>query len=326
MTTTDQKLRSNLSIDGINKPISALALGTAFYNPESKDECFGIMDSYLDLGGTVVDTGRQYGESEEVVGQWLEKSAARDRMVVITKCAHGPGLLPADGFEEVVTQELAESLMHLRTDYVDLYVLHRDNPSVPVGRILDRLNAEIDGGRVVALGASNWSYARAEEANEYARQHGMRGFAVVSNNLSLAVPEGPFYPGLVSADQDGERWHQNTSIPLLSWSSQARGFFTGRYTPDMRDKVGSIDDKFTKRMVEIYCTDANFERLKRANQLANEKQDYTAVQIALAWLLHKPFPVIPIVGPHTPEELVSCADATGIKLTEAETKWLQLDV
>jgi len=318
-------LRSNLSIDGINKPISALALGTAFYRPESKDEWFDIMDGYLSLGGTVIDTGRQYGESEEVVGQWLEKSTARDRMVVITKCAHGPGLLPADDFEEVVTQELAESLMHLRTDYVDLYVLHRDNPAVPVGRILDRLNAEIDRGRVVALGASNWSYARADEANEYARQHGIRGFAVVSNNLSLAVPEGPFYDGLASADQAGERWHQNTGIPLLSWSSQARGFFTGRYTPDMRDKVGGIDDKFTKRMVEIYCTDANFERLRRARQLGKEKQDYSAVQIALAWLLHKPFPVIPIVGPHTQEELVSCADATAIKLTEAEIKWLQLD-
>jgi aryl-alcohol dehydrogenase-like predicted oxidoreductase len=108
-------------------------------------------------------------------------------------------------------------------------------------------------------------------------------------------------------------------IPLIPWSSQARGFFTGRWTPQM-----PANDGFTKRMIEVYCTDDNFKRLSRAKELG-EKKGHTAVEVALAWLLHKPFPIVPIVGPHTQEELASCVKATTLSLTEAECKWLNLD-
>ena len=89
-----------------------------------------------------------------------------------------------------------------------------------------------------------------EEANEYAYKHGIAGFTAVSSNLSLAVPTGPFYPGLVSAD---ERWHMETEIPLFGWSVGARGFFTGRYGPELR--AGEMEDEFARRMVEVYCTE-----------------------------------------------------------------------
>ena len=110
-----------------------------------------------------------------------------------------------------------------------------------------------------------------------------------------------------------------TGIPLLSWSSQARGFFAGRCP---RDRLASIDDPFARRMVEVYGSDANFERLGRARELGARKGGYSAVQVALAWLLHKPFAVVPIVGAHTVEEVRSCAEAATLELTRAECAWL----
>ncbi len=319
-------LQSKMTLPGLDRPLSNLALGTAFYTLAQKESCFALMDAFVDLGGTLIDTARQYGESEAVVGEWLASRPVRDRIVLLTKGAHGgqAALLPAEDFEEAVTRDLAQSQSLLHSDHIDLYLLHRDNPAVPVGRILERLNREVEDGRVSVLGASNWTWERVEEANAYARAHGLQGFSLVSNNLSLAVPTAPFYPRLVWTDPVAEEWHRRTAMPLLVWSSQARGFFTGRYTPDM---VGSSDaamDGFTRRMLEVYGTADNLERLRRARELGERKGGYSAVQVALAWLLHKPFPIIPIVGPHTLDELVSCVEATSLQLTDDECRWLNL--
>jgi aryl-alcohol dehydrogenase-like predicted oxidoreductase len=71
-------------------------------------------------------------------------------------------------------------------------------------------------------------------------------------------------------------------------------------------------ENFTSRMIKVYCTDENFERRDRAKKLGEKKGGYTAVEVALAWLLHKPFPIVPIVGPHNQEELASCVKATSL--------------
>ena len=301
-----------------------LALGSAFFSPAQKDTCFALLDRYVERGGTVLDTGRLYGggASEATLGEWLASRGVRDQMVIVTKCAHGgdAALLPEEDFEGVVTREREQSLEALRTDYIDLYLLHRDNPAVPVGRILERMNLEITGGYARAIGASNWSYPRLSEATAYARTQGLVGFGVVSNNLSLAVPAEPFYPRLVSTSPEGERWHARHGVPLLSWSSQARGFFTGRYSGA---EVGA--DGFSQRMVQVYGSTENAERLRRAQQLGQKRGGLTAVQVALAWLLHKSFPLVPIVGPHNEEELLSCLAATRLELSEDECRWLNLE-
>ncbi len=85
-------------------------------------------------------------------------------------------------------------------------------------------------------------------------------------------------------------------------------------------------ENFTSRMIKVYCTDENFERLARAKKLGETKGGYTAVEVALAWLLHKPFSIVPIVGAHNQEELTSCIKATSLQLTESEIKWLNLEV
>jgi aryl-alcohol dehydrogenase-like predicted oxidoreductase len=318
-------LNRRLRVEGVGKPVSQLALGTAFYGFDNRGLWFRMLDEFVEAGGTVIDTARAYGggESEKLIGMWMQARGARDNVVLITKCGLGKhGALPEHDFTGMVAAELTQSLECLRTDCVDLYMLHRDNPSLAVAEIMECLNGELARGRVRAIGASNWQYARVDEANEYARRHGLKGFAAISNNLSLAVPTGPFYPGLVSVDAVGERWHARTATPLVSWSSQARGFFTGRYSRTPPDGVHSVADGFAKRMLEVYCTDENHERLRRAQELGESKGGYSAVQMALAWVLHRPFPVVAIVGPHTTEELASCVEAASIELTEAESRWL----
>lgn len=309
---------------------SLFALGTAFYDTDRQDAWFALMDAYLDAGGTVIDSARAYGggASETVVGAWMKARGTRERIVLITKCGHGPDYkLPEHDFAGSVRRELDESLRTLETDTIDLYLLHRDNQEMPVAWIIEPLNAHIAAGRVRAIGASNWEYRRVEEANEYADKHGLTGFAAVSNTLSLARPAAAFYTGLVHTDPMGERWHRETGIPLIPWSSQARGFFTGRYTSGMRDDpapAAPAAPTFTSRMLKVYGTDDNFERLRRAEELGARKGGYTAMEVGLAWLLHKPFPILPVVGPHTPDELASCVRALSLTLTDEELRWVDL--
>jgi len=314
-----------IRVPGIDRPMPALALGTASYQPASEDVCFGLLDSYVEQGGMLIDTARGYGDSEEVIGRWLRTRRVRGQVILATKGGHGDchGLARAD-FARTIEDELSKSLKTLGVDHVDLYLLHRDSPTVPVAEIMDVLNVEFRRGRVRALGASNWEYQRIAAANDYARREGLQGFAAVSNNLSLAAPSGPFYPGLVSVDSAGERWHVDTGVPLIPWSAQARGFFTGRYTPDVLANSDAVQDGFQRRMLEVYCTDANFERLRRATELGRSKGGYSAVEVALAWLLEKPFPIVPIVGPRSVAELSSCMRAGALKLGPDEVQWLDL--
>jgi len=311
-------------VDGIDKPVSAIALGTAHFRADERDGWFDMMDRFVASGGTVIDTAHNYGDSEGMIGLWMAERANRDRVVICTKGAHGTGILPAENFQQTIQDEVMMSLDRLKTGCIDFYWLHRDNPDVPVGPILACLNAHLAAGRIRAFGGSNWTYDRVAQAQAYARAHGLTGFAAVSNNLSLAIQAEPFYPGLVSVDSGGMRWHAETGVPLFSWSSQARGFFTGRYGPEMREQADRIEDGLTRRMVEVYCTDENFERLRRAEQLGREKGGYSAVEIALAWVRHQPISVIPVVGPRTPEELASCVRALSIALTQDEIGWLNL--
>src|SRR5207248_4844971 len=126
-----------------------------------------------------------------------------------------------------------QSLERLQMEYVDIYMLHRDNPAVPVGEFIDVLNEQVRAGRMRVFGASNWSIERIEAANAYARANGLAGFGAASNNFSLARMIEPVWAGCISASDPVSRaWFTETQMPLMPWSSQARGFFTDRARPD----------------------------------------------------------------------------------------------
>ncbi len=304
-----------IQVKGCDKPVSRLVKGTDYFFHDRYEKAAANLDAFLSIGGNALDTAHIYcgGQSEEVIGRYMKERGNRDRLVILTKGAHhdqnGPRVHP-----EAIASDLSQSLQRLGTDYIDMYALHRDDPATPAGVIVEALNEHIRAGSIGAIGVSNWTWQRIQEANEYAAANGLTGFTFSSPNLSLAKPNEPFWKGCVSADEETCAWHEREGFPLLSWSSQARGFFTGRFSPEVRDNAD---------LVRVFYNDANWERLDRAKRLGEQK-GASAIQIALAYVLNQPFPTCALIGAQTAEELHSCDEGARIKLTKEELAWLDL--
>jgi aryl-alcohol dehydrogenase-like predicted oxidoreductase len=156
----------------------------------------------------------------------MQERKNRADIVIIGKGAHhdkqGPRLTLA-----AMEQDLYETFDRMQTDYVDIFMLHKDDMNQPVGYVVESMNKQLEAGRCRALGVSNWSIARIQEANEYAAVHNLEGLLCSSPNLSLAKPNEPRWEGCISVYADDLAWHEQTQLPLLSWSSQAGGFLQG---------------------------------------------------------------------------------------------------
>lgn len=305
------------TLPGVARRISRLVLGTVAFATWPQCRVDEMLTEWHGFGGTALDLAHSYGGGacETKVGQWLRRSGVRNEFVLITKGANAiedrSRLTPAD-----IVSDLRESLTRLDTDHVDLYVVHKDDPTVPVGVVLHALDDLKRSGACGAYGASNWSTRRLQEAADYARDHGLEGFSCSSPNLSLARQLRAPYQGTLSASNLADRdWYRRTQLPLFAWSSQAGGFFTGRHRPGL----GDLDSK----MARTYYCDDNWERLRRADELGH-RRGLTANQVALAWVLNQPFPTYAIVGPETVTELQSSVQAADVALSQRELAWLDL--
>lgn len=291
----------------LGRDLSRLVLGTARFSKAPLDTSTALFDAWVEAGGNVIDTGRQYGNAETIVGRWLRERRRRDDVVVLTKGGHydldtgRQRITPAD-----ITADLEESLRQLGVDTIDLYLLHRDDPSQPVGPILETLNEHRRAGKLRAFGGSNWTHARLDEARAHAEANGLETFACSSPQLSLAVPSEPPWPGCISIHEpDALAWYARTQLPVFSWSSQAAGFFAG------------VDSDLTR----VYRTADNAERLRRARELA-ERKGCSPTQLALAWTAHQPFPTYAIVGPADADEIGESIVALDVELPPDEADWL----
>lgn len=302
------------SLPGIDKPLSRLIMGTMVVHTSQIPYSFALLDHFYEKGGTALDTAFVYGggESEPAVGQWITSRGLRDQIVLIAK-----GAATIEATPEMVTHEMLASLDRFGLEYADLYLMHRDNPTVPVGEFVQCLNEHQKAGRIKAFGGSNWTQDRLQAANEYARAHGLTPFVASSPNFSLAIQNEPTWADCISASSlAGEReWYAQNNFPLLSWSSQAQGFFTGRYAKD-----APTDSE----MVRVWYNDGNFERLHRATEMA-QKKGVTPIQIALAYVLCQPFPTFALIGPRTREETESTMEGLEVTLTPSELAWLNLE-
>ncbi|MCU1528026.1 MAG: oxidoreductase [Frondihabitans sp.] len=297
-------------IDGIDRPVSRLVMGVD--NQPDLAHASAIFDHFFEQGGNTFDTGYIYGggDHERRLGRWIANRGVEDDVVVITKGAHTPHCDP-----ESITRQLFESLERRGTDHADIYLMHRDNPDVPVGEFVDVLDEHWRAGRIRVYGGSNWTPARFDEANAYARANGKHEFSILSNHFGLAEAYDVPWAGCEHAtDPESKRWLAERNIPLFPWSSQARGFFTGRARPD---------DTSDAELVRCYYSDDNFERLRRAEELG-AKYGVAATAIALAFVLNQPFPTFPLFGPRTISEARSSMEAVSIELSPREAAWLDL--
>lgn len=299
------------TIANLDRPVSRLIMGVD--NQRNLPHAAVMFDDFFERGGNTFDTAHVYagGAHEKLLGDWIQIRGVRNDVNVIVKGAHTPHCNP-----HALTTQLLSSLERLQIGHADIYMMHRDNPDIPVREFVDVLNEHVRAGRIKAFGGSNWSNERVAEANDYARKNGLQGFSVVSNNLSLARMNKPIWDGCVIAnDPASVAFFKTTQIPLLSWSSQARGFFV----PGLADPAKTDN----REMVEIWYNDQNFERLRRANELA-AKLNVSPMNLALAWVLNQAFPTFALIGPRTLEETRTSWPALQITLSPEKVAWLNL--
>ncbi len=298
-------------IPSLDKPVSRLVMGVD--NQTTLPHATVMFDDFFERGGNCFDTAWIYarGMCERMLGQWIKNRNIREHVVILDKGAHTPYCNPED-----LTKQLFESLDRLQTDYVDIYMLHRDNPAIPVDEFIDVLNEHQRAGRIRVFGGSNWSLERVEAANAYARSKNLMGFAAVSNNFSLARMIEPPWAGCISSsDAESRAWFTRTQMPLMPWSSQARGFFTDRAHPDNRSDP---------ELVRCWYSEDNFRRRERVIELSKQR-GVLPINIALAYVLCQPFPTFPLIGPRMIAETRTSMPALDIELTPDELRWLNLE-
>jgi len=302
-------------IDGIDKPVSRLVQGCTMIGQGDDERDFALLDAVTEAGCTAFDTAHVYGggNSERALGRWVNARGLRDKVVVITKGAHlNRDRLRVTPFD--ISADLHDSLARLKTDHIDLYLLHRDDPEVPVGPIVERLNELAGEGKIGAFGGSNWSHDRLAAANAYASSHGLTGFAASSPNLTLAVQQEVPWDGCISiSGPEGaaaRKWYADTRMPLLCWSSLAGGFLSGRFR---RDNLDSFEGYADELVVRCYCTEENFQRLDAAEEIA-KAAGVELPQVALAYIFNQPLNAFALTACMTGDEYRANIAALDLKL------------
>ncbi|MFW6158903.1 MAG: aldo/keto reductase [Planctomycetota bacterium] len=307
-------------IDGIDKPASRVGQGTIMLRPDEPDAAFALLDTVFEGGVNLFDTAHLYsgGECERAFGAWLAGRGVRDELVIIAKGGHPRG--GESGVRaETIREELAVSLDRMGIDHADLYLLHRDDPSLSVGEVVAFMSEHVRAGRVCAWGGSNWTYERIRAANEYAAGHGLVPMAASSPQFSLAIPFRPVWADCLTIAgpdaADARDWYRRTGLPLVTWSSMARGFLSGRVSRD--------DDSVLEASARgAFSHPENFDRLERAVRLAREK-NVSVPQLAIAYVLCYPLNIFALVGPCTPAEARENRAAVDLELSPDEITWLE---
>jgi aryl-alcohol dehydrogenase-like predicted oxidoreductase len=301
-----------VTLDGMAGEISSLIVGCD--NQDTLEGGSVIWDAWWEAGGNAFDTAFVYGRGlhEQVLGQWMRARGVAEEARVIVKGAHTPHCVP-----DAIGEQLAISLDRLQLNHAPVYIMHRDNPDVPVGEFVDALNALHDKGLIGAFGGSNWSVQRFAEAKTYAEAKGLRPLSILNNNLSLAVMERPVWAGCITSNQpEALAFLRETGATHVSWSSQARGYFLRRGERTELPEDTAPDTCFD--------SSDNAERLRRAEQLAADKGVH-AHNIATAWVLGQSFPSLALIGPRTVGEITSTLPALSLELSAKELAWLNLE-
>lgn len=299
---------------------SRLAFGTTTLAVDSSG--FELLDRAFDLGCTVFDTARIYldGRSEERLGAWLASRRRHGQAVVVTKGGH-PGPQGSRLSAEALEHDVVASLRALRADVLDVFLLHRDDPSLPVEPIVEVLETLKRKGYLRFYGASNWSAARIRTANDYARSRGLSGFSVSSPQFSLGRWANPPWPGChtISGEAGAEerQWYRDGALALLCWSSLAGGLYTSKsHDAIVRGERPQLPD--------CYATETNFRMLRRAGEIARAKA-CSVEAVALAYVLSESAYSCAIFSCTTAESLARNVAALDITLDECERALLRSD-
>ena len=309
----------------VEKEVSQIFFGTATKPFLEGENMEGVFDAICEMGVNTFDLARVYGKAENIFGKWLKKRGCREDLILLSKCGHPTAGGTKRVNEKEMRKDFALTAGELGTDYIDIYLLHRDDPEIPVGEIVEIFNALHAEGKIGAFGASNWTHQRIEQANEYAYQHNLQPFSVSSPHFGLAEQICDLWGGgcvTISGREnaDARAWYREQNIPVVAYSSLAHGFFSGKFKSSEAREAGEI---LGEEATRGYVSPENIERLKRCEELALKK-GVTVPQIAMAWIYQQPLNVFAVVSTSKPERMKENIAALEIKLTPEETAWLNL--
>ena len=270
---------------------------------------FDLLDAFVDAGFDFIDTADVYshwapgnsgGESETVIGKWLQRSGRRDRVIIATKVGNkmGPG---REGLSAAYIRTAVEaSLRRLQTDYIDLYQSHTDDASTPLEETLKTYDDLVREGKVRVIGASNYTAARLAEALDVSRQNGYPRYQSLQPLYNLYDRED-FEKTLAPVCLERK-------VGVITYFSLASGFLTGKYR-SQDDLAG----RARKGMVEKYLDERGMRILSALDRVAR-RTDLPPATVALAWLISRPAVTAPIASATSRAQLQTLIKAATVQL------------
>jgi aryl-alcohol dehydrogenase-like predicted oxidoreductase len=294
--------------------VSELCLGTmTFGGGTDESTAHRILDSFVEAGGTFVDTADTYssGVSEEMIGSWL-KSKDRDELVIATKVygEAAPGLPVRGAGRKHVMAAVDASLRRLGTDFIDLYQIHVWDDATPLEETLTTLDTLVSSGKVRFIGASNLAGWQLQKAIDLSRHRGLEPYVSLQPLYNLLDRDAEFELIPVA---------ENEGLGVIAWSPLAGGWLSGKYTKELGGPPpGSRSSEVDW---EARSSDRTWRVVDTLLAVA-EETGRTAAQVALRWVMQRPGLTAPIIGARTPEQLTDNLGATGWALDDEQMRRL----
>ncbi len=314
------------------RPVSALALGAMQMGNETDEkDSRTILDRYAEIGGTFIDTADCYewwaapgspgGQSEELLGRWMRDGGHRDRIFLATKGSgmphYSPDLWNADGTPNWdlarrtfsgagagnLRRALDGSLRRLGTDHVDLYYIHVDDRVTPLEETLEVLAGFVAAGKVRHIGWSNVRTWRMERIRQLCARHGWPAPVALQQQHSYLRPKAGLDTASVVDAEQLDYLREHDDLTLVAYSPITKGVY---------DDAARRAEHW---MMASYAGPDADARLAAVTEVAADA-GVTPNQLVLAWLLHQDAPpVIPLIGPRTPDQFANLLPALDVKLS-----------
>lgn len=288
--------------------VHPLCLGAnVFGRTADEPESFEVLDAYFAAGGNFIDTADIYagGASEEIIGRWMASRGNRDQIVLATKVGMGaePGLAPRR-----IAQAAQDSLRRLRTDRIDLYYAHKDDPDTPLEQTLAAFDELVRDGKARYIAASNYDADRLAQALDASARESLVSYVALQPYYNLV--ERDRYEGPLR-DLCAQR-----NIPCLPYYALAEGFLTGKYRPGGEGVASSRAPR-----AGAYLDERGLRVLRALDEIAAAHHVKVAA-VSLAWLAAQPTVATPIASARTVPQLQDLLPFATLTLSEAEVRQL----
>jgi aryl-alcohol dehydrogenase-like predicted oxidoreductase len=277
---------------------------------------FALLDAFVDAGFNLIDTADVYsawapgnagGESETIIGKWLKQRGRRADVIVATKV--GMEMRGEKGLSKShIARSVEESLGRLRTDYVDLYQAHQDDPETPLEETLEAFAGLIRQGKVRAVGASNYGAQRLRQAMDVSERNGLPRYESLQPLYNLYDRE--------AFEAELEPLCLERNVGVIGYYSLASGFLTGKYRSE-----SDLNKSARGGGVKKYLDGRGLRILRALDEVA-ERLSSTPARVALAWLMARPSVTAPIASATSLEQLGDLTQAAALELDDASLRAL----